>query len=65
MLNAFYQSFVFHSHSVFAKIYRVKKTRAIYNPRHDIGTKSNIWRDGYDATEKNTCIHSVAKREFI
>lgn len=61
MLNAFYQSFVFHSHSVFAKIYRVKKTRVIHNPRHDIGTKSNIWRDGYDATEKNTYIHSVAK----
>lgn len=52
MLNDLYQSFVFLSHSVFAKIYCVKKTCVIYNPRHDIGPKSNIWKDRFDATGK-------------
>lgn len=61
MLNDLYLSFVFLPHSVFAKIYRVKKTRVIYNPRHDIGPKSNIWKDRYDATGKKIRIYSVTK----
>lgn len=61
MLNDLYQSFIFLSHSVFAKIYCLKKTRVIYNPRRDIGPKSNIWKDRYDATGKKIYIHSVTK----